>query len=258
MLMQQAKVKSDVQTKVSSLNSAKSEKLRRTINDNSKGSSLKPSPTSSKSKFSKYLPSLILGIGTLISIVVSNTTPKAQANTEVKKCETSDFYCYGSRYALLAYDKSSKDAYDQMKADYKTDTYVVAQCHQLAHIIGRTIYKKTGDLTKTFAEGDSFCWSGYHHGVIEQAIGTLGATKIKTQLNTICDAFSDKTRYSFDHFNCVHGLGHGMMTIEGFELFTAQRAAKALMITGSDSPVRVELTWKTPWLLQEKQAQQNS
>jgi hypothetical protein len=226
--MQQAKAKS-VKVHNTSGTRAAFSRFRATDSMSHNNKSSRKSPKFSlRDVINNIIPAIIILSGFYASSLITRSTPQVSSNAEVKKCESNDFYCYGSRYALLAYDKSSKAAYDQLKIDYAADPYVVSQCHQLTHIIGRTIYKKTGDLTKTFAEGDSFCWSGFHHGVIEQAIGVLGATKIQAQLNTICDAFSDKTKYSFDHFNCVHGLGHGMMTIEGFELFTALEDCQGL------------------------------
>jgi hypothetical protein len=157
----------------------------------------------------------------LACVIASIMLLKAAKPLADKPCVTKDMYCYGRTYALLTFNKSPTDAFTAMKADYKTDTFVSSQCHQLSHIIGRTAYNKYLDLPKVFANGDSFCWSGYYHGVVEQAVGTLGSAKIKEQLNNLCSSFAEKQRYSFDHFNCVHGLGHGLMTVESFDLLKA-------------------------------------
>lgn len=143
-------------------------------------------------------------------------------------CIAKDMYCYGSKYAIKTYYESPSAAFATLKSDYSTDPFVQSQCHQLVHIIGRTAYKKYTELPAVFANGDSFCWSGYFHGVIEQAIGTLGTAKIKEQINTLCSSFSTKNQYSFDHFNCVHGLGHGIMTVEGFDVFKALETCSLL------------------------------
>jgi hypothetical protein len=129
------------------------------------------------------------------------------------------YKCYAVYYAEKAFYQGSKPAIADMEAAYKTDDFVKAECHQLSHVVGRTAFEKTKSLEKAYQEGDNFCWSGFYHGAIEQAIAQLGAKKIKENTPTICQSFADKQMYSFDHFNCVHGLGHGLMAVAGYNLF---------------------------------------
>jgi hypothetical protein len=98
---------------------------------------------------------------------------------------------------------------------------VQSQCHQIAHIIGRTALKKYGSLSAAYSRGDDYCSSGYHHGVTEQAISDLGPERIKTQANDVCKEIFIAKPYSLDHHNCTHGFGHGVMAMEGNELFKA-------------------------------------
>ncbi len=143
-------------------------------------------------------------------------------------CKASDYRCYAEYFAKKTYHSSPEEAFTELKAAYEKDTYVQSQCHQLTHIIGRTGYKKYGSLSGAYKHGDSFCWSGFHHGAVEQAIGDVGAVGIKKQANGICKELADARRYSFDHFNCVHGLGHGFMSIDGYELPTALKSCQLL------------------------------
>jgi hypothetical protein len=147
---------------------------------------------------------------------VPNDSPKSLADCQVG---TKTYRCYATYYANLAYDKGSKAAIAEMETAYNTDDYVKAECHQLTHVVGRTAFEKTGSLEKAYQSGDNFCWSGFYHGAIEQAISELGTEKIKENTATICKSFADKQMYSFDHFNCVHGLGHGLMAVAGYNLF---------------------------------------
>jgi hypothetical protein len=137
---------------------------------------------------------------------------------ECQQAAAKDYQCYAKYYATLSYDQGTAAAFKDMEAAYNTDEYVKSQCHQLAHVVGRTAYEKTGSIEKAYAEGDNFCWSGFYHGAIEQAAKRLGPEKIKQQASTICKSFADKQRYSFNHFNCVHGLGHGLMAVSDYKL----------------------------------------
>lgn len=128
------------------------------------------------------------------------------------------FRCYATYYASKMYFEGKEAAVIDMKAAYEADPYVKAECHQLTHVLGRTGYEKYGSLDKAYADGDSFCWSGYYHGAIEQAIKQIGGQKIAAQAPQVCDSFAKKRPYSFDHFNCVHGLGHGLMAVGAYNL----------------------------------------
>jgi hypothetical protein len=54
---------------------------------------------------------------------------------------------------------------------------------------------------------------------MEGIIGRVGIKNIMTQLNNICADIPTKAAYSFDYYNCVHGLGHGLMALTENELF---------------------------------------
>ncbi|TSC74293.1 MAG: hypothetical protein G01um101448_237, partial [Parcubacteria group bacterium Gr01-1014_48] len=63
-----------------------------------------------------------------------------------------------------------------------------------------------------YTHGDSFCWSGYYHGVMEGIVSKIGS-KVADKLDSICADLPGKAEYTFDYYNCVHGLGHGVMYI---------------------------------------------
>jgi len=156
------------------------------------------------------------------SIIQSASKPVAvESPQSLADCQTAakSYKCYATYYAELAYEKGSKQAIADMETAYNSDEYVKAECHQLSHVVGRTAFEKNQSLEKAYQEGDNFCWSGFYHGAIEQAITVQGTEKIKANTATICQSFADKQMYSFDHFNCVHGLGHGLMAIASYNLF---------------------------------------
>ncbi len=94
----------------------------------------------------------------------------------------------------------------------------------MGHVIGRAAAKKYPTLTETYKHGDNFCWSGYYHGAIETVAQRIGPDKILAQINTVCAEFLKARPYSFDHYNCVHGMGHGLMAVQNDQLFTALKS----------------------------------
>lgn len=140
------------------------------------------------------------------------------------RCEgekATDFYCYEEYFSTLVKSSGTQLAFADLRERYNTNNYVVSQCHPLTHVIGRTAAEKYQNVADAYTEGDAFCWSGYYHGVLEGFIGRIGYSNLPSQMNGICKALAQSKPYSFDHYNCVHGLGHGVMAVNQNELFDA-------------------------------------
>jgi hypothetical protein len=141
---------------------------------------------------------------------------------------SGDFKCFEKHYQTIVNNQSVEAAFTDIKAAYDGLPYVKGNCHQLVHVIGRAAGNKYGDVTLAYERGDEFCWSGYYHGVMESIIAKVGYQNIKDQLNTICATISTEERYSFAHYNCAHGLGHGVMLVSQHELFDALKTCDTL------------------------------
>lgn len=173
-----------------------------------------------------WLAVFIVVVSAGIASVIVLTAPDersrlAAASSSLDDCReqaANDFRCYGLYYAAKMYNDGKDGTFQDLKAEYETDGFVKAECHQLTHIIGRTAYKQFGGLDKAYEQGDSFCWSGFYHGAIEQAITEIGPEGITANAPSVCESFAKKRMYSFDHFNCVHGLGHGLMAVGQYNL----------------------------------------
>ncbi len=132
---------------------------------------------------------------------------------------STNFDCYEAFFQTLTREQGSAAAFAALRAEYPEDSYVKSQCHPLTHVIGREAAARFADPAEAFREADSFCWSGYHHGVMEAIIGRIGRRNLPNQLDDICRGLREARQFSFDHYNCVHGLGHGVMAITQTELF---------------------------------------
>ncbi len=131
------------------------------------------------------------------------------------------FNCYQAFYENLTREKGAAVAFQDLKQRYVVDPYAHSQCHQLTHAIGHGALQDSASLADTFAHGDSFCWSGYYHGVMEEVVEKIGIEALPEQLNTICAPMKKGSTQDFYYYNCVHGLGHGVMAIKNNELFDA-------------------------------------
>lgn len=144
---------------------------------------------------------------------------RAQAKATCMDQKTERFSCYETYYKTLVEKYGVQTAFDDLKARYPISGFVKAQCHQLSHVIGYTATEFYKTPAEAFLHGDSFCWSGYYHGVTETIVENTGIEALPKTLDTICSDIPDKREYTFDYYNCVHGLGHGIMTLYNGELF---------------------------------------
>ncbi|HEU4424756.1 MAG TPA: hypothetical protein VFR67_19700 [Pilimelia sp.] len=142
--------------------------------------------------------------------------------------KAGDFKCFQQHYQALVAGSGVAAAMTDMKDAYEKSEFVKGNCHQLVHVVGRAAGDKFGDVAKAYADGDNFCWSGYYHGVMESILTKIGVAEVKTKLNTICAGISTDQKYSFYHYNCVHGLGHGVMAVNNNELFDALTTCDSL------------------------------
>ncbi len=125
--------------------------------------------------------------------------------------------CWRGYYGALVESQGVQAAMADLRSRYN-DSFVRAQCHQLAHIIGRAGADAYPSVSEAFANGDAFCWSGYYHGVMEGVSSAIGKEKLPQALNAVCQDIPGKEKYSFDYYNCVHGLGHGIMSLLNSEV----------------------------------------
>lgn len=142
--------------------------------------------------------------------------------------DANNFACYQAHYENLVKNKSIQAAFADLRIRYKQDMYVVAQCHPLTHVIGNEAVEKFNSVGEAYTQGDSFCWSGYYHGVMEKIVFKIGGENLLSKINDICADIQSKTSYSFDYYNCVHGLGHGIMALNNNELFDSLKQCDSL------------------------------
>lgn len=85
-------------------------------------------------------------------------------------------------------------------------------CHQEAHNIGNMAYALFGQ--DAFGEGGSSCHSGYYHGAMEIFLQENGTTDLALKIDNICSKFETY----FGKFECLHGVGHGLLAFQEYDL----------------------------------------
>lgn len=166
------------------------------------------------------IPVLLVVAALGIGIYILRPTPQSNI-VACKGIDSQEFSCWQQRYNAMVKEQSTKAAFADFREAYATIPFVKSSCHQIGHVIGRAAALKYKSLSETYAHGDNFCWSGYYHGAVETVAAEIGADKILAQINSVCADFLKTQPYGFNHYNCVHGMGHGVMAVQDDELFSA-------------------------------------
>jgi hypothetical protein len=95
---------------------------------------------------------------------------------------------------------------------------VASDCHRIAHRMGSAalaLYKD--DVAKAFIAGSPVCWSGYYHGIVERAFLGQPDDKLAVVARQLCSDPQINVQ-RFLAYQCIHGLGHGLMIYTGYDL----------------------------------------
>ena len=88
----------------------------------------------------------------------------------------------------------------------------VFDCHSEAHRIGRFAYELRGE--GAFAECTASCHSGCYHGAMEALLNKEGTENLAGLVKNTCARFDT----IFGYFECLHGLGHGLLAYLNYDL----------------------------------------
>jgi len=137
-----------------------------------------------------------------------------------------DFACQARRYREIARRDGARTALRVLAADQRRNGFVRAACHQLTHRIGRVAGARHG--IRALADGRPVCASGYYHGVLQAVMGRAGPRRALEQAAAICAESRARERRSAEHYNCVHGMGHGYMELFSSRVDESLRGCEAL------------------------------
>ena len=138
-------------------------------------------------------------------------------DTRLESC--SDRPCWEQAFGNLAYRDGPKAALAAFDRRIASDPQVEAACHRIAHVIGSAALSRfDGDVGKAFAAGSSSCWSGYYHGILERALVGVGTkAELGAAARRLCAGDSVRST-DYIAYQCIHGLGHGLMIHTGLDL----------------------------------------
>jgi mono/diheme cytochrome c family protein len=140
-------------------------------------------------------------------------------DTTVAECrKSSKPFCYRQAFGNLAYKEGPEKALSELGRDDRTISGVHADCHQITHWVGHAglAYYKD-DAGVALSHGAMTCNSGYYHGVMQLAFAGLPRAAVVRKARVLCTNPAVNTS-DFLLYQCVHGLGHGLMIYSGDDL----------------------------------------
>ena len=140
-------------------------------------------------------------------------------DTRLSDCHgLEDQPCYQQAFANRTYRAGPGPALALLDRRIQTDRAVATGCHRMAHAMGgAALVRFDDDVGQAFAEGDAVCSSGYYHGILEQSFVDVDDDELADKARGLCKGGPLRID-AFLRFQCVHGLGHGLMLRTRYDL----------------------------------------
>ncbi len=144
------------------------------------------------------------------------------------KSKCSDTSCFEKELqsAIPIYGPSaSLELLQELQNDRSIDLSI--DDHQIAHRIGRETAKIFGSNGESFLLCPTSYNYGCQHGFFEYVLGRTGSTKETAAI--ICGSIEEDMNFSSKFkFYCYHGLGHGILMANAYDLYSSLSTCDSL------------------------------
>jgi hypothetical protein len=133
-------------------------------------------------------------------------------------CRDGNYACLEQAFGNLTFNEGPQKALALLQKQSVTNTAVAGDCHRIAHRMGSAALSRFHDkVAKAFIAGSPVCASGYYHGIIERAFLGQPTSKLGVVARQLCTdpQIMDQR---FLQYQCIHGLGHGLMIYTGYDM----------------------------------------
>ena len=122
---------------------------------------------------------------------------------------TQKMQCYRAHLEMVLQTQGSEQALTALEQITAQDGEALREAHPLVHHIGQQSFTKYGTATEAMAHCRDVFWSGCYHGVLQAYLSSLPTVEPQHIL-PLCPTSEKVSAYSFQRYNCLHGLGHGL------------------------------------------------
>jgi hypothetical protein len=153
--------------------------------------------------------------------------------TRLADCRDGNFACLEQAFGNLAFNEGPRVALARLQTMSTSNAAVAANCHRITHRMGSAALARFKDeVAPAFVAGTTLCFSGYYHGIIERAFVGQPTDKLAILARQLCSGAT----FAGSHFllyQCIHGVGHGVMLYSGYDLPLSLKTCDGLQ-TGFD------------------------
>jgi len=133
-------------------------------------------------------------------------------------CADGNFECLEQAFGNMTYNDGPQPALARLTQTSTTDGAIAGNCHRIAHRMGSAALARFKDrVAPAFIAGSPVCASGYYHGIIERAFLGQPKDKLAVVARQLCSDPQINSK-PFLSYQCLHGLGHGLMIYTGYDL----------------------------------------
>lgn len=154
--------------------------------------------------------SQIASVAAYVDKVANGKAPAFHADKKTIASCAGDFGCLQQAFGNVAYRQGPEKALALLDARSRSPGPILNDCHQIAHAIGHAALARFhGNTSVALGQGGMTCSSGYYHGIVEQALRGVPRDQVASKARSMCTGSIAKTQFTL--YQCVHGLGHGLM-----------------------------------------------
>ena len=166
---------------------------------------------------------LLVALSILLATPAIAAAPAADIPTpeQLRACvvETTPHQCLDDLFRRYLTGHTTQQALRLLDRYQAEDGGVRNACHLVVHAIGRETFRIRKSVHASFQVCDGTCHSGCYHGVVERFIGGVeGGHVSQDDLRRRAADVCPGPPGTYLHFQCVHGLGHGLLYFSGYRL----------------------------------------
>jgi len=151
--------------------------------------------------------------------------------TRLADCAQKGNECLEQAFGNMTFNDGPKAALATLTEKSASDPAIAANCHRIVHRMGSAALTRFKDrVAPAFVAGSPVCASGYYHGIVERAFLGKPTSQLAAVSRKLCDD-AEINRTPFLSYQCLHGLGHGLMIYTGYEMPRSLKTCDDLQTT---------------------------
>ena len=157
----------------------------------------------------RYVWGLIVVAGLFLTGGIGAAEP-SQSETCLFMPSDEKMRCYRQQLESVLQTEGTEQALTALEQITAQDPEALREAHPLVHHVGQQSFVRYGTAPLALSHCRDVFWSGCYHGVLQAYLSSLPVVEPQHIL-PLCPANETVSLYSFQRYNCLHGLGHGLI-----------------------------------------------